>query len=161
VTPDATLELRIAVGDSPLRLDLLIEYDRTRSAAASEDRLRRYDGLISAWAGMLDRYRALGTPPVAVFVCEDERRALGLLRAADKAVTARLAKAGTDEAEWPHPGRRAMFFVAERDVHLGSLQAFQLPEQPPDVRVRLHGRKAASCHARRVHIVEPRLLDVA
>jgi hypothetical protein len=161
LTPDATIELRIAVGDSPLQLDLLVEYDRSRSATASEDRLRRYDGLISGWSGMLDRYKTLGTPPVAVFVCEDERRALALLRAADKAVTARLAKPGTEETEWPHPGRRAIFFAAERDIHTGSLEAFQLPEQPPEVRVRLHGRKAAPCHARRVHIIEPRLLDVA
>lgn len=159
VSPDATLELSIPMGESRLRFDLLLEMDVARSAAASEERLRRYDGLISGWSGMLDRYKTLGTPPVAVFVCDSERSAMSLLRIADRAVTARLAKPGTEETEWPHPGRRGMFFAVERAVHGDSLEAFQLPELPPDLRVRLQGEKTRTCRPRRVHIVEPRLLD--
>jgi hypothetical protein len=160
VSPDATIDLQLQMGDSRLRFDMLVELDRARSAAASEERLRRYDGLISGWSGMLERYKTLGTPPVVVFVCEDERSAMGLVRIADRAVTARLAKPGSEETEWPHPGRRAMFFAVERDIHEESLQAFQLPEFPPALRERLHGRKARACHPQRVHIVEPRLLDL-
>jgi hypothetical protein len=94
-----------------------------------------------------------------VFVCQDERAAVRLARIADKAVTARLAKPGTEQTEWPHPGRRGMFFVVERDIHLGSLQALQLPERPPDLRVGLDGKQARACHPRRVNMIEPRLLD--
>jgi hypothetical protein len=160
VSPDATVDLQLQMGDSRLRFDVLVELDRARSAAASEERLRRYDGLISGWSGMLERYKTLGTPPLVVFVCEDEPSALALVRIADRTVTARLAKPGTEETDWPHPGRRAMFFAVERDIHQQSLQAFQLPEFPPAMRERLHGRKARPCRPQRVHIVEPRLLDM-
>jgi hypothetical protein len=157
VTPDATLELELPMGDGRLRFDLLVEM----AGARLEDRLRRYDGLISGWAGMLDRYRTLGTPPVVVFVCEDEGAAIKLARLADRVVTARLAKPGAEETEWPHPGRRGMFFAVERDMHLGSLEALQLQELPPDLRARLDGKQARACRPRRVNFVEPRLIDFA
>ena len=158
VSPEATAELKIAVGDSPLRLDLLIEIERLASPGAIEDRLRRYDGLISGWASLLNRYKALGTPPVVVFVCEDEPSRKRLVKVADRVVTARLAKAGAEEGDWPCPGRKAMFFALERDIHHGSLEALQLAEHPPDIRVRLGGKGDRECRPWRVHIVEPRLL---
>jgi hypothetical protein len=158
VSPDATAELKLVVGDTPLRLDLLIEFERFSSPASVEDQLRRYDGLISGWASLLERYRALGTPPVVVFICEDERAQMRLVRLADKVVTARLAKAGADEGDWPCPARKAMFFACERDVHMGSLEALQLSEHPPDVRVRLGGPGERECRPWRMHIIEPRLL---
>jgi hypothetical protein len=158
VNPDASLELRLQVGGTRLHFDLLVDVHRGGSPSTTEDRLRRYDGFISGWSHLLERYRSLGTPPVVVFVCEDEPSALRLLRQADKVVTARIAKAGTDEATWPFPGRRAMFFAVEREVHHGSLAAFQLPEHPPAMRVRLHGPEAKPCHPRRLHIIQPQLL---
>jgi hypothetical protein len=161
VSPDATVEVELEMGEARLRFDLLVEVHGARSAAASEERLRRYDGLISGWSGTLDRYKTLGTPPVVVFVCADERAAAKLVEIADRVVTARLAKPGTEQTEWPHPGRRGMFFAAEHDIHLGSLQALQVPELPPDLRGSLHGRRARTCHPRRVNMIEPRLLDVA
>jgi hypothetical protein len=161
VSPDASLELRVPAGSSTLRFDLLVEVDQARSAAAAEERLRRYDGLISGWAGMLDRYKTLGTPPMVVFVCEDERRLDKLVRVADRTVTGRLAKPGTTETEWPHPGRRAIFFALERDIHLGSLRALQLPELTPEMRVRLHGKRARACEPKRVNLIEPKLIDLA
>jgi hypothetical protein len=107
---------------------------------------------------LLPRYETLGTPPVVVFVCEDERQMLTYLRTADKAVTTRLAEAGTPEAEWRCPARHQMFFVAERDIHTGSLEALALPELPPDVRVRLEGESAKACRPRRVQLIDPKLL---
>ncbi|MBA2523008.1 MAG: replication-relaxation family protein [Solirubrobacterales bacterium] len=159
VSPDATLELRISAGKSSLRFDLLVELDRTRGSAASEERLRRYDGLISGWSGLLERYKTLGTPPMVVFVCEDEKVCERLIRVADRTVVTRLAKPGADESEWPFPGRRGIFFVVERDIHDGSLEGYQLPELPPEIRVRLHGRRASRVEARRVHVIEPKLVD--
>jgi hypothetical protein len=158
VSPDATVEIKLAVGDAPIRLDLLIDFERFSSASSVEDRLRRYDGLISGWASLLDRYRALGTPPVVVFICEDEVAQQRLIRVADTVVTARLAKAGVEEADWPSPGRKAMFFALERDVHMGSLEALQLSEHAPEVRVRLGGPGERECNPWRMHIIEPRLL---
>jgi hypothetical protein len=106
----------------------------------------------------VNRYATLGTPPVVVFVSEDEPSRDRLIQVADRAITARHGKPGTEEAEWPSPTRRAMFFALERDIHEGSLAALQLPEHPPDVRVRLNGRNARECHPWDVHIIDPRLL---
>jgi hypothetical protein len=161
VSPDATLELRVPAADSTLRFDLLVELDRGSSRAGTENRLRRYDGLISGWSGMLDRYKAFGTPPMVVFVCDDEHRLTKLVRIADSTVTARLAKPGIEESEWPYPARRAIFFALERDMHLGSLVALQLPDYPPELRVRLHGKRARACDPKRVHLIEPKLIDLA
>lgn len=159
VTPDATLELSIPIGEERLRFDLLVEFDMARSNAASIERLQRYDGLISGWSGMLDRYKLLGTPPVVLLVCEDERRAMNLLKIADRAVTARLAKPGAEETEWPHPGRKGIFVAVERDMHLGSMQALRLPELPPDIRERLDGKRARKCRPQRVQLIEPSLMS--
>lgn len=159
MTPDATVEFRIPVGDSPVRFDLLVEIDRARSQAASVERLRRYDGLISGWASALDRYKALGAPPLVVFVCEDEPSRNRLVRLADRVVVVCHAKPGTEEVDWRFPARRAMFFAVERDIHVGSLEALALPDRPPELRVRLGGPKAKACQPRRVNIVEPRLLE--
>ena len=37
--------------------------------------------------------------------------------------------------EWDYAGRERMFFVAERAIHQGSLEANALTRPPPDVRV--------------------------
>ena len=132
-----------------------------RSAAADEERLRRYDGLISGWSGTLDRYKALGTPPVVVFVCEDEPSAMRLVRIADRVVTARLAKAGTEETGLAAPGAPRDVLRGRARHPPGSLEALALPELPPEVRVRLEGKRAKACHPRRVHLIEPRLIDLA
>ncbi len=158
VSPEATVELRLPLADPPLRLDLLVEIERLSNPASVEERLRRYDGLIAGWASLLKRYQSLGTPPLVVFVCEDERVQKKLVRLADRVLTARLAKPGTEEADWPCPARKAIFFSLERDMHEGSLRALQVAEHPPDVRVRLGGRDEKECRPWHVHIVEPRML---
>ncbi|HET6507074.1 MAG TPA: replication-relaxation family protein [Baekduia sp.] len=156
VMPNATVELRLGAGERQRRIDLLVELDRNRGAGAAEERLRRYDGLVSGWARMLRRYRSLGTVPVVVFVSEDERSRLKLLQVADRALTTRIAKAGSDEREWPYLGRRSILFAVERDVHEGSLAALALPALPPEARARLGEPEALT--PRRVHVVDPRLL---
>jgi hypothetical protein len=107
---------------------------------------------------LLQRYRTLGTPPIVVFVCEDERAMLGLLKVADRALTTRIAKPGTDELVWPFPGRQGILFAVERDLHEGSLRALALPEHPPQLRARLDAEAGTVCRPQRVHIVEPQML---
>lgn len=158
VMPNATIELRLGTGDRQRRVDLLVELDRNRGAGAAEERLRRYDGLVSGWARMLRRYRSLGTAPLVVFVSEDERSRLKLIQVADRALTTRIAKAGSDEREWPYLGRRSILFAIERDVHEGSLAALALPALPPEARARLGEPEALT--PRRVHLVDPRLLGL-
>ncbi|HXE43790.1 MAG TPA: hypothetical protein VN635_01195 [Conexibacter sp.] len=155
VTPGATVELRLGRGERAVRVELLIELDRSRGAVYNEQKLRRYDLMLAGWFRMLDRYRSLGSPPVVVFVCEDERRALAYLRTADRAVTTRLARAGDPEAEWPSPARRHMLWVCERNVHEGSLSALALPELPPSVRRKLGDEKLTP---RRVELIDPALV---
>jgi hypothetical protein len=158
VSPDATVELRVSGGQARGRVDLMIDLDRSRGFEATEQRLIAYDGLISGWARTLTRYRNGDVTPMVVFISEDERSLLTLLKIADTALTTRIAKAGTDEMTWPHPGRRAILFAVERDVHEGSLRALALPEHPPEVRVRASGPDATVCCPRRVQIIDPKLL---
>ena len=69
-----------------------------------------------------------------IFVCPDEPFALAAAKLADQLVRGRIASLEDRPPAWPHPGRKRMFFVAERDVHLGSLRAAMLPELPPAAR---------------------------
>jgi hypothetical protein len=94
---------------------------------------------------------------VVVFVVEDDETAKQFLRAADTSVTGRLGRWGTPEVSWPHYGRRRIFFVAERDVHKGTLRALRLPEQPPALRRSLRGRGAQELRPEQV----PSLLPAA
>jgi Replication-relaxation len=158
VSPDATVELRISNGQSRGRVDLLVDLDRSRGYEATQQRLIAYDGFISGWARMLTRYRKGDVTPMVVFVSEDERSLLRLLKIADEALTTRIAKAGTDELSWPHPGRMGILFAIERDVHEGSLRAVALPERPPEVRLRAGGADAKVCRPRRIQIIDPKLL---
>jgi hypothetical protein len=160
VSPAAAVELRVDAVGGRLRFDLLIEIERGRLGSVQQEKLRRYDALVTGWCRLVERYKTLRTPPVVVFVCEDEDRAQELGRLADGAVTGQIAKAGTEESEWPCPGRRTIFFAAERAVHEGSLTAFQLPALPPLLRERLDGRNGKVCGLREVAIVEPGLLRV-
>ena len=51
-------------------------------------------GGVTGWAMALDRYRALGEPPIVLFVCEDADKAWQFARAADDVVTGRIARRG-------------------------------------------------------------------
>ncbi len=152
VNPAATVELRLNPG-TPVRLDLLIDLDRSRGAAYNDIKLQRYDAFLAGWYHTLDRYRRLDVPPVVVFVCEDVRQALTYMRTADKVVRARLARAGDPADEWPYPSRRQMLWVCERDMHTGSLAALALPDLPPEARVERAGRDAGRLTPKKVEIV--------
>jgi hypothetical protein len=130
VVPDATL--RLYLEKSGRDLDLLIELDRTRRPVKNIDKLHRYDALLTAWWRSHERYRGAKEGPVVVFVCVDEESAFNLMEAAHKEITGRIGRTGTREETWPSPGRNSMFFVAEEDVHDGSLRAWMLSEDPPD-----------------------------
>jgi hypothetical protein len=70
-------------------------------------------------------------------------------------VTACHSYAGEYPGEWDCAGRERMFFVAERAIHAGSLEAYALPRLPPEVRV-AHAdgdRRAAGCQPRDVGLL--------
>ena len=165
VSPDATLELRIPIGESPLRFDLLVEIDHgAQRSRRAEDRLRRYDGLISGWAGMLDRYKALGTPPMVVFVCEDERRREEAGAGSPTgSLTARLASRGPRRPSGrTRAGGRSSSRSSATSTSSRS-RAVQLPELPARPPRAPHARQARPrrCDPRRVHLIEPKLIDLA
>jgi hypothetical protein len=144
------VELRLLGGRGQARrVDLFLELDRTRRASYNVPKFQRYDAFITGWALALDRYRVLGEPPIVLFVCEDAERAWAFARAADEAVTGRIATRGRPESEWNHLGRKRMFFCAERDLHHGTLRCLKLPEWPPAVRRQVEGR-----HGRKPREVE-------
>ncbi len=73
--------------------------------------------------------------PTVVFVCRDGSRARECARRADRILIACRAYPGEYPADWDYPGRGLVLYVAERDVHHGSLAAWGLPRLPPEVRV--------------------------
>jgi hypothetical protein len=139
VWPDATLAMDMP--DAGRTFDLMIELDRTKRPAKNFDKFRRYDALITAWWRRVERYRKMGESPAAVFVCTDEAQAFAFMKAADHEVTGRLARPGTPESSWRSPGRERTLFVAERDVHEGSLRAWKLPPDAGNGRGELAARE--------------------
>ena len=128
---DALIELAIPSGNSTRRVDVFVEMDRTRRPSKNSPKFRRYDHFITGWSTLLDRYaEALKERPIVVFVCEDGDQALDFLKLADSQVTGAIGVKGTELAEWQHPARERMFFVAERDLHSGTLRALRLPDAP-------------------------------
>jgi hypothetical protein len=89
-------------------------------------------------------------------VCEDGEQALEFLKLADTQVTGAMGVKGTELPEWQHPARERMFFVAERDLHSGTLRALRLPAQPPKVRAALG--EPADVQPEQVSILPRRLL---
>jgi hypothetical protein len=157
---DALIELAIPSGKSTRRVDVFVEMDRTRRPSKNSPKFRRYDHFITGWSTMLDRYaEALKERPIVVFVCEDGDQALEFLKLADSQVTGAIGVKGTEIAEWQHPGRERMFFVAERDLHSGTLRALRLPTNPPKVRAALGD--PADPHPEQVSILPRRLLGAS
>jgi Replication-relaxation len=142
VRPDLAIELDLSLGDQRRRVELLVELDRSGRASSNYDKFRRYDALLNGWAMAVPRYKALGEPPIVVFVVEDDHKATQFLSAADRIMTGRVGKWGVPEAAWPAYGRRRTFVLSERDVHQGTLRARRLPEHPPALRKALRGRRA-------------------
>jgi hypothetical protein len=154
---DALIELAIPGGNGTRRVDVFIEMDRTRRPAKNTPKFRRYDHFITGWSTLLDRYaEALKERPIVVFVCDDGDQALEFLKLADTQVMGAIGVKGTELPEWQHPARERMFFVAERDLHSGTLRALRLPAHPPKVRAAL--REATDVQPEQVSILPRRLL---
>lgn len=157
VRPDATIELpgdlrgRIGVDGGPSTgaeagtteraIDLIVELDDRLPTGRSAGKLERYDHLLAGWSVHVKRYDPRrGALPLVVFVCRDRARARECARRADAVLTACRAYAGEYPADWEYPGREGVTFVAERDVHEGSLHGYGVPRLPPEVRVSVaHG----------------------
>jgi len=154
---DAVIELAIPAGKGMRRVDIFVEMDRTRRPSKNSPKFRRYDHFITGWSTLLDRYaEALKERPIVVFVCEDGDQAMDFLELADGQVTGAIGVKGTELPDWQHPARERMFFVAERDLHSGTLRALRLPMRPPKVRAAL-GEPAVP-QAEHVSILPRRLL---
>jgi hypothetical protein len=110
--------------------------DRLTPAAAAK--LERYDHMLAGWAVCAPRFARrggrVGPSPAVVFLCRDRPRARECARRADHVLTACRAYAGERPREWEYPGRAAIAWVAERDVHEGQLLAYGVPPLPPEVR---------------------------
>jgi hypothetical protein len=80
------------------------------------------------------RYARLEAPPLVVVLCADAEAAERCARAADAVLCATLARIGADPRDWQRDGRRLIRFVAEGDIHAGSLAALRVPAHPPALR---------------------------
>ncbi len=130
---------------------LLVELDdrlaSTRAHASAAAKLERYDHLLAGWSVCAPRFAGRPSPsgcvppigrgaprPVVVFLCRDRPRARECARRADHVLSACRAYAGEHPRDWEYPGRAAVVFVSERDVHEGQLLAYGVPLLPPAVR---------------------------
>jgi hypothetical protein len=137
IKPDVSLELRIP--RLKLTFDLLVELDLTGRPSYNEEKFVAYDSFLTGWALAQPRYRALGTRPVAVFVCPDSRTALAYAEEADRVMTGRIGLMGSAPNEWYYGAREHVFFAAEADIYQDSLAALALPPLPPVAREQLTG----------------------
>jgi Replication-relaxation len=141
VKPDVSLEVRIDA--IKLTFDLLVELDLTERPSYNREKLLAYDAFLCGWCLEHPRYKTLGTRPVVVFVCRDERSLLGCAKVADEALTGRVGPMGAPADQWYYAARQHLFFARETDVHASRLSALALPSLPPDVRERLGERGLA------------------
>lgn len=155
VRPDATVEVPEAlVAESSgqgavVAVDLLIELDDRLTPGPVAGKLERYDHLLAGWSSHTRRYGRNGQArPIVVFVCRDRARARECARRADLLLGACQAYAGEYPADWEYPGRAGILFVAERDVHFGSLCAYGMPRLPPHVRITVAGKNLRTHEAR-------------
>jgi hypothetical protein len=137
VKPDVSLEVKIET--LKLTFDLLVELDLTERPSYNREKLLAYDAFLCGWCLEHPRYKTLGTRPVVLFVCRDERSLLGCAKAADEALTGRVGVMGAPADQWYYPGREHLLFARETDIHRGRLSAFALPSLPPKVRENLNG----------------------
>jgi hypothetical protein len=159
VAPDATIELQ---PDEHTRVEFMIEYNQPHDDPYEvQERLRGYDLFLSGWAHLLDRYRPPTRVPIVVIICPDDSALASVVEAADRALTTRIAKAGTPQRDWPFPGRRSILFVLEPDIHHGSLRAFALPGVPPNIRSSGSEVEPGSEDLREVQLIDKRLLPQA
>jgi Replication-relaxation len=127
VRPDASVEIA--------GVELLVELDDRLPSAGGAAKLERYDHLLAGWALATPRFSRRGAPrPLVVFLCRDRPRARECARRADHVLGACRAYAGEHPHDWEYPGRAAILFAAERDMHEGSLLAYGVHRLPPDVR---------------------------
>jgi len=141
VRPDAT----VRTGD----VDVLVALDDRSPIGRAAGKIERYDHFLAGWSVHTRRYGRRGQArPIVVFVCRDAPRARELAACADTLLSACRAYAGEYPFDWHYPGREGMLFVAERDVHVGSLRAHAVLALPPQVRVAAaHGDPRAAATA--------------
>ncbi len=130
VRPDAVVSLRALTERGERQRDLLVVVP----AAGVPAPLEAYDHLLSGWWSSVERYRRAGGPPEVVIVCADEVRARAAVEEADRVLSATVAEIGAPPASWQRSGRAGIHFVAEHDLHCGSLSALQVPRLPPPLR---------------------------
>jgi hypothetical protein len=140
IEPDAICEVHIP--DERLTFDVCIEMDLTERVSYNVEKFRKYDAFLTAWWGEQRRYRQLGTRPGVLFVCPTDELALAYSKAADQTLRGSLGVTGSAAYERYYPARDHLFFVAESDIHNGSLAALALPPLPPEVRDALDGTSA-------------------
>jgi hypothetical protein len=157
IEPDAICEVKIP--DERLTFDLCIEMDLTDRTAYNVEKFRRYDAFLCSWWSEQRRYRQLGTRPGVLFVCRTAEMALTYARAADETLHGSVGVTGTAGHERYYPARDHLFFLAEEDIHHGSMAALALPPLPPSIRADLDGERALAVS--RVSLFDEALLRVA
>lgn len=136
IRPAACVALKRTSSEHPAP-ELMLDFDDRSASVSWTNRLERYEHFLTGWSELIARYRAPQGPARAfvVFVCRDRRRARECARRADLLLVACRAYPGEHPRRWGRPARERMLFVAERDIHEGSLAAWRVPPLSPELRV--------------------------
>jgi hypothetical protein len=139
--PDLTIRLEVMgwlIGKTDdIKLDLLVEIDRTQKPAKSLRKFARYDQFLTGWGLLHPRVEQLGTRPVVVFTSPNEPSMRALMKAADEVMTGRIGWAGDPLPSWYYPGRDHVLFTTEPEIHHRSTRAWPLPKLPRELRDQL------------------------
>jgi hypothetical protein len=136
IQPDLGVEYSGPVAGERRSLALLVEYDRTHSAAYNETKMVAYDHFLAGWCMRLHRFgpRQRNARPVVVFVCGSVRAARQMAARADVVMGVGVGFAGHDPATYQYYGRTHTVFTSLDWLLAGCACAFALPEHPPQVR---------------------------
>lgn len=138
IEPDLTIRLDVMgwlIGRrEDIKVDLLLEIDRTQKPARNLRKFARYDQFLTGWGLLHPRVEQLGTRPVVIFTSPNETSMRALMKAADEVMTGRIGWTGDPLHAWYYPGRDHVLFTIETEIHHGSMRAWRLPELPRGLR---------------------------
>ncbi len=104
--------------------------------------IRAADHCITGWAAANPLYQRVGTPPIVLFIANEDDLPAAIDRA-DRTITGNHRHPATRQTNWP--GRERILFTTHPQL-LGQRYIRRLPEEPPDYRQDNDGRIPTRTH---------------
>jgi Replication-relaxation len=180
IVPDLTLEVQLEKANGEgMKTDLLIEIEMRNNNKTVEGKARAYDSLVNDWWHEHPRYKALGRPPIVVFVVPDLARARRYISILDEELQGHVVILPHTQTRAEHErglvprakklylGRQNVHVAVARDIHQRTLRTCRVPAEPPEERALKAGdaselREVSQPVAQRFQLIHSRdLVDPA